>query len=367
MITITNDLLPINPAYNDSIIEFEIDEVGTYPSAYIVIDSTDDIFAIYGINNKYFFNFKSIVTSLINKNNFKDSIIPQLYSSSIYDDESLSLILPITIYISGAFISKTYKFKKNVEQLIGYNDKINSSNTINILLPTQNNVDYYLPYFEGYPIDFAIFGLTTGDTYYLKNTSTYNISAPATSSNDKVKRLFLSDGANNEFLTNLIGLSTTVNKCELWVNETFKSNLLIKRNESKCGVYLKWFNDAGSYSYWLFDEISESIKTDTISELSTGFNNLQHLTSTSQITGKKADNAKVLTTKFNEFERSYIQSILSSPFVEMYIYNEPFRQMNQYSFIGVAVNESNTVFNKKNNQYKMNVTITLPQINTQTL
>lgn len=51
----------------------------------------------------------------------------------------------------------------------------------------------------------------------------------------------------------------------------------------------------------------------------------------------------------------------------MYVSNEPFVQVNQYSFIGVAVNDGSTTFNKKSNNYKMNITITLPAINTQTL
>lgn len=370
-ITITNDLLTTNnPAYNDSIVEFQTSLTGTTTSARITINSTGDYFTVYGINHKYFFNFKNIVSSLINQNNFKDSIIPNLYTATVYDDTSLSLSLPVTFSInsfSGETLSKTYKFTKNVEQLIGYNQKANAANTVKILLPSKNNVDYYLPYFEGYPIDFSIYGLTTGSTFYLKNTSTYNQSDTTISTNDNVKRIFLSDGGNNENLSNAIGLSTTVNKVELYVNGSFKSNLLIKRNESRCGTYLKWFNDAGSYSYWLFDEISETLKTDTIDELNTGFNNLQNLNSTSQITGKNAENTKALTTKFSEIERSYIQSILSSPKVEMYVSNEPFIQMNQYSFIGVSVNDGSTIFNKKHNNYKMNITITLPAINTQTL
>jgi hypothetical protein len=41
---------------------------------------------------------------------------------------------------------------------------------------------------------------------------------------------------------------------EVWVNGAFKANINIKRMESNCGIYLKWFNANGGYSYWLFDK-----------------------------------------------------------------------------------------------------------------
>jgi hypothetical protein len=370
MIRITNDLLPINPAYNDSIIEFETTATGT-TSANISINSTGDYFTVYGINNKYFFNFRNIASTLINQNNFKDTIIPSLLISNIYDDETLSLSLPITISInnfSSETISKTYSFTKNVEQLIGYSNKINSSNNIKLLLPTLNNIDYHLTYFEGYPNDFSIYGLTSGDTFNFKNNSTYNSSSVYTSSTSLPKRIFLSDGGNNELTTSFIGLSSTINKIELYVNDNFKSNIKIKRIDSKCGIYLKWFNDSGSYSYWLFDNVlTETLTTTTIDEINGTSDNLQNVSSTSQITGKKANKTLRLSTSFNDFDKEYLTSILTSPSVEMYIYSEPFQQSHKNSFVGILINDGSTSFNNKTGNHRMNITIKLPSINTQTL
>lgn len=368
MITITNDLLPINPAYNDSIIEFETTATGT-TSASITIDGK--VFKVYGINNKYSYNFKNNVTVLINENKFKDAIVPNLYTSSIYDDSTLSYQLPVTIAIDGysaETVTKNYKFLKNVEQLIDNKLKSSANNSVRILLPTNNYTDYNLPYFEGYPIDFSVYGISSGSTFYLKNTSSISTSDMYSSISNSTKRIFISDGANNEYLSNLIGLTNTVNKLELWVNNTFNSNLNIKRFDSKSGVYLKWFNASGSYSYWLFDDVvTETITTNTLDEINGDYDNIQNVSSTSQITGKKANKTLKLSTKFSEFEKDYLTSILTSPMVEMYIYDKPFQQIQTNSFIGVSLNDSSTSFNNKTGNYQMNLTITLPYYNTQTL
>jgi hypothetical protein len=58
-------------------------------------------------------------------------------------------------------------------------------------------------------------------------------------------KIFFSDGGYNETTSNLLSLSTTSNLIEVWVNGAFKANINIKRMESNCGIYLKWFNANG--------------------------------------------------------------------------------------------------------------------------
>lgn len=368
MITITNELLPINPAYNDSIIEFQTTATGTTSASIIVDGST---FKVYGINNHYSFNFKNIVRALINENKFKDCIVPNLYSATIYDDSTLSYQLPFTISVDGysaETLTKNYKFLKNVEQLIDNKRKSSADNPVRILLPTNNYIDYNLTYFEGYPFDFSIYGISSGSNFYLKNKTSISTSEVYLSATNDVKRLFISDGGNNEFLSNIIGLTNTINKLELWVDGSFNSNINVKRIDSKSGVYLKWFNASGSYSYWLFDDVvTETLTTNTLDEVNGVYDNIQNISATSQITGKKANKTLKLNTKFSEFDKDYITSILTSPLVEMYIYNQPFQQIQTNSFVGVSLNDGSTPFNNKTGNYQMNLTITLPSYNTQTL
>jgi hypothetical protein len=70
----------------------------------------------------------------------------------------LQLQAAIVIYNSYTDVNVTlnYNFIKSVEQIIGYRNKASLNNTTRILLPTTNYIDYSIPYFTGYPMEFAI-------------------------------------------------------------------------------------------------------------------------------------------------------------------------------------------------------------------
>lgn len=368
-ITLSTDLLAINPAYNESIIEYSSTLTGV---TYSEITIGTSVFKVYPIANKFNFNFKEIVKVLINQNNFSDSIVPNIATSFIYDDSTLSYSLTalIKVYnnITNESTTKTYKFIKSVEQLIGYKAKSTNVNSIRILLPTTNYTDYSIPYFEGYPMEFSIFGLTSGNTYYFKNKTTVNQSNTYTATTSNVKRIFFSDGGYNETTSNLLSLSTTSNLVELWVNGAFKSNINIKRIESNCGIYLKWFNQNGGYSYWLFDKFyTDTTSTKTIDEINGKYDNLQNVNSFSIITGKEGNSTYKITTPFNVLYKEYLTSILTSPSIEMYVHQSPFNQIDVNKFIAVKLSDGSFSFNNKNSNYKLELTITLPEILTQSI
>ncbi len=369
-IQITSDLLPVNPVYNDSIINYSSTTLTGVTYSEVTIGSST--FKVYPISGVFTYNFKEVAKVLINQNNFSDTIIPNLAVKYIYDDSTLALTLSPTIKIynttTAETLTKNYKFLKNVEQLVGYKEKSAINKDVRILLPTTNYTDYYLPYFEGYPNDFSIYGLVSGDTFFFRNVSTLNQSTTFTSNNSDTKRVFFSDGGTNEFTTTLLNLSSTTNLVELWVNNSFKSNIKIKRIESKCGIYLKWFNASGGYSYWLFDEFfSDTLNTKTIDDISGSYSNLQSITNTGNITGKNGNKTYKLSSNFSEIEKEHLTSLLLSPMVEMYVNNTPFNQTDTAKFIGVKVNDGSSTFNNKYSNYKMDITITLPALFTQTL
>ncbi len=140
----------------------------------ITIGTND--FVVYPFNNVFKFNFKPVVTTLINQNGFKDSILPDLSGGDfIFEDESLQLTINPEFFCynstTGETINKEYKFLKCVEQLPFYNQRVSAGNDIKVLLPSSNGFDYHLTYFEGYPSDFAIQGLESGYTFNIKNSN----------------------------------------------------------------------------------------------------------------------------------------------------------------------------------------------------
>jgi hypothetical protein len=367
-IHIQNDLLNINPAYNESIITYNSNSFTAATKSDVILDGKT--FTVYPIGNEFTYNFRDYVKVKINENNFQDLIIPD--GDFMVDDETLSLTINPTIKIyravgsptTGDTSNFTYKFTKNVEQLIGYKQKIeNDNSTVKVLLPTTNYIDYSITYFEGYPSDFAIYGLTSGDTFYIKNTTTLNQTPTYSATTSEVKRIFLSDGAGDSTLTDEMALSYTTNKCELWVNGEFVANINIRKVDSKCGVMLKWFNHSGSYSYWLFDPIYQtSIQGKKLDEIGGVYDNLYNVTSLNNITGKDGNQTMKISTKFNDFDKQTISSIITSPKVELYIHNEPFNLFVEGSFIGVILNDTSMNLSNKTPNNKLDITITLPDL-----
>jgi hypothetical protein len=117
--------------------------------------------------------------------------------------------------------------------------------------------------------------------------------------------------------------------------------------ESNCGIYLKWFNANGGYSYWLFDKFySDTTSTKTIDEIVGKYDNLKNVNSFSTITGKEANATYKIQTRFNVLYKEYITSILTSPSVEMYVHQTPFNQIDVNKFT-VKLSDGSFTFNNK--------------------
>jgi hypothetical protein len=76
-----------------------------------------------------------------------------------------------------------------VEQIIGYRNKASLTNTIRILLPTTNYIDYSIPYFTGSQW-FAIYGLSSTNTFYFKNKQLLTSPAPLQQPIQMLKEFF---------------------------------------------------------------------------------------------------------------------------------------------------------------------------------
>ena len=372
-VVITKDLLAINPAYNDSIIQYASDTLTGNTRSEIVVNGIT--FNVVPLNGTFTFNFKEIVKSIINTNHFEDTVIPNLTAGYLYSDSNIRKSINVTIRIIGSsteVLNKSYVFLRGVEQLPDYHRMSQIAPTTRVLLPTNNYTDYYCKFTEGYPFDIAI-QFPSFSTYYFKNvttgfqTSTYNNLTTST------RRIFFSDGANTTTETEALVMSSTLNKLELWTNSTlgtptFRANIYVMKEDSDCGVYLKWLNRFGSYSYWKFDSVYKStITSKTIDDFAGKYDNLQNVTSTSYLIGKTAINTLQVSTTYTAQDALYLQDLNTSPAVWMYTSKEPFHQIQEGDFFGVKVNDfSFENINTKSNKGKCSVTITMPNYFTQT-
>jgi len=370
MINFTKDLLAVNPAYNDSIIQFE----STITNAVKAVISIEGIqFQTIPINGKFTFNFKEIIKSIINTNRFEDDILPDLGNDVFiyYDDKivkKIEVVISVQSLTANEQITKNYTFIRSVEQLMNYRNLINITADIKVLLPSKNYVDYHLKYFEGYPFDFAIYGIKSGDTFYLRNITTNQQTEIFTATTSNALRVFLSDGANSTTDTDILIQSSTLNRLELFVNGHFKANISVSKVESDSGVYLKWINSKGSYSYWKFDRVFKSLITPkTIDDFEGSYDNLQNLNATSYIIGKTANQTIQVDSNYNSLEAEYLKDLITSPSVWMYRHQTAFNQQMPFDFIGVKLSDTAfTAIDTKNSKNRVSLTITLPTFFTQT-
>ncbi len=372
MINFIKDLSPVNPAYNDSIVQFSSTTITSATKANITVGG--DTFTIVPFNSVFTFNLKEIIKAKINLNRFEDAIIPDLtVGEYIYDDETIGKYFTVDFNVqnltTGETTSKTYYFQRSVEQMPNYHRSGQITNDVRVLLPSTTFVDYSVRNFEGYPFDFAVNGLSSGDTLMFRNITTNQQTESYTSLTGNAKRVFLSDGANNTTDTNILVNSSTLNRIEMFVNDAFVANINVTKVESQCGIYLKWLNSNGSYSCWLFDAIhKDNLTPKTIDEINGYYDNLQNLTATSHLIGKTANRTLQINTKFENGDSAYLSDLAISPAVWMYAHQVPFQQVqDRYDWIGVKVSDSAFSVDRKTSKQKFNITVTLPDVNTITL
>ena len=357
-------------AYNNNVVEFSSDNVLDATKCTIVIGSNE--FEITPINNVFRYNLKEVIKVLINANEFNDDILPSITASDatshIYNDTSASYLSQLVDYTieftdtSTENISETYKFFKSVEQL-EQNKKgvVTSGNPIYVLSPFKKatNNTYNITYFEGYPFDISIYLENTGTTTILNQTNSlsYDFTLPNT-----VNRLFFSDGRTTITIDDYLPLITGLNELKI-TNGTDVIYVNVTKIESKQGNYIKWINQYGGWSYWLFNCIHQRKRTikngdsvfndfDNVSETTTPFKNIG-VTSSEVLT--------LVSENVSEYNQEVLNGLLDSPRVYYYT-GERLTQMNNVSWLGVKVkNATKIITDYKNKTLKYKLSIELPE------
>jgi hypothetical protein len=307
--------------YNNNVVEFTSDNALDATKCIITLGGYD--FEITPINNVFRFNYKEVVSALINTNNFKDSILPD--TNVLQTDSTLKYVADVTYTITFTDLSTedrdlTYIFLKSVEQIA----KVSNRLLANQYIFSQKNITL----FNGYPFDVARY--SNGNL----NLSTSKKSQTITSTATNTERLFFLDYETN-YKTRVIADGGTIedNSCcisflgndflnigynNVYLNgELFVFNL---KNVSS-GTYLKWFNiDKGSWNYWLFNPIyKENLKTKTLDAFSVDFDSIDDTYTTNLITAKEASKERILSAfSLFEYEMLQIESLFTSPRVELY-------------------------------------------------
>lgn len=354
----SNELLN---SHNNNVVKFNSDNALAPIKCTIEVVGAASFDITPNPDGNFKYDFRDIIKAVINENNFKDTVTPDIESSGyVYTDDTLFKELSVNykIELSGGStenVSKTYLFIKSIKQPIKYNNQRIIAAKIAILLPLEefSNRSYYLPYFEGYPIDIPIYS-DIERTITLRNKtngleSDFNL-------NKGINRIFISQGSQNFTIDEEIILASRINELEVIADDEEQVTILVEKIESKCAVYLKWYNDTGSYSGFRFHQIhEEGIKTKTSGELDYDFKDITESDGSNNIIGKTAQGSKSLEVKrITKEQLRYLYSIFTSPKIELYL--EPaFGKQQTDSFLSVkitdkgykAISNKRTFFNVK--------------------
>lgn len=379
MIQFTKNTNPahLRKAYNNDVVELFTNSALEPLHCDITSGTALNIRLYPSPDKKFFLNFRPYITALINTRNFEDTLQPALnnfqesYIYSFTEGSYLEIPVTFTIALEGGTtetVTHNLAWFAAVEQPADYITFLKTSYFL--LSPFIKNTTnhQYLKYWQGYPFDISLYH--SGETITLRNNTTL-ISRELTLPG-KVSRIVFSDGRTDKTLETFFPMAESFNKLRLMASSTESADdkfITLEKIPYKCGIYLKWLNKYGGYSYWLFENtyaIDRSTKQ--LGELDRDLSNLEDTyTRAIQIGKESQDTLKVIAELLSEDESHIVQGILDSPKVYLFT-GKPFSQNGAHNWVEVALKTGSARI--KNARQPLNnfaFDLELPQRYTQTL
>lgn len=338
---------------NNHILTFYSDDGGlTTEYAEIVIDGISEPIVIYpNIDDTFWFNFKDYFNVLFER--IKDEIDPTGVTNSdidtfVFDWTKSVKVINVTwkvYHTDTSFVSDTdllyvvhgvedlYKHKRGVTK-----DGLN--NHYLTPLSVGSTTRHYARYWHGFPFDIgftqAIPNVVSPQRW--KNL-TNGIETPDITTPHACQRMFLSNGDTTHTLEDFMPLVNGYNEIRMpETNNTYVYLDLWKMTES-CGVYLKWYNNKGGYSYWLFSEFhAETLNTKGLGMINNDFEELGNTVSPSVSLGREGrEGMNLMYENLNADDYNYLKSLFLSQKIYLFT-GEPFAKnsFNDWLEIGLS-------------------------------
>lgn len=376
--TFTKEPSGIYPAYNDSWIQFSSDLASNNKA---VIDISPDSvfpseFLVYpDTSGTYTFNLREVVQILLNSDGFNDQndTAPVGYVEdypygyvNIATGQTNEMTITVSNPSAGTDIdtARDYEFIRGVKQ-IGEDIYANEAQVLT-RCEGENGVDYRITYFEGYPFTFELLRIPSTDSIRIDNLNSGDSSTEYSPTATGSVRYWVDKGDGDNWTTSgYLPLSETDNRLEIYTGVsptlTFKTNVVVRKVNEMGGVYLKWFNADGGYSYWLFDEYRrEDLRASDVGVAS----NEQFLNvddgrqSPTKSLGRDASKRLRLVTRVEDWQARQLESLFYSPSVQMYTSTTP-HVGGQWVNVDVL---SNFRFANKKRLNEVTLSIELPEL-----
>lgn len=366
------DITKINLAYNNNIVRFYTDS-GIAPTNATIEIGTNSITLYPDPNGIFYYNFKDLVTTILNTDNFTDDLETDISTSFVYDwTDKISLTddVVITINLSNDTTetdTRSITWLSGFVQLQNWKTEYPSNDllTTDIRLLQRINGDsyysYFLNYWHGYPFDVTIYG----NDNVIEIINNNNISSD-TFTLDKIDRLVFSDGRTDVSIEDSLTFQSGFN--DLDFDGVF--NLRLNKITDFCtgGIYIKWINSLGGWNYWLFSKGQEQLKTKEKGSLYNDWENLEDTISPYVSLGKESGSEiKVREQRINENDKMLLEDLLDSAKVYLFT-GTPFSQNTFNDWIEVNLGSGNFIIeNPKSKIYRFDLTLELPKNITRSL
>lgn len=365
-------------AYNNHVMRFYSD-TGTEISHCDITDGAQLNLRLYpDPNNRFYINLKPYVSALINSRSFNDTTnaelntaTPEAFVYGFSNGTLLQLALTFTITFAN---STTETATHNFTWLAGV-EQVNDHHTFSksglyVLSPFRrlSANSYYLRYWQGYPFDMPLYATTQQVTLYNET----NLLSATFGLANACSRLYFSDGRTDESLEDILPLIDGYNKLRLIQGTTPSGNdknILLEKVPYKSGVYLKWLNKYGGYSYWLFeDTYSIDRSTKHLGEIGRDYDNLEDTgTRTWQMGKQSQDSIKIIAELLGEDQQRIVEGLLDSPKVYLFT-GQPYSRSSLKDWTEVVLKTSGSrLKNAKQPLTNFSFDLELPERFTQTL
>lgn len=348
-------------AFNDNVVEFSSSSLSPATKATITVNSTD--FVITPDSNGVFtYNFLTLFRTLVNQNNFADGVMSEaaginpvspdygIQDSDAYQD--ITVDYEVTLESGGTeTVSKTYRVLRSLVQLEEYRKGLtNQGNSlIALLLPFyDSSMHFHATYFEGYPFDIPVY---SNDARNLIITHKGTGNSTSIAIEKGVNRIFVSNGTSNWSFEDVLPLHTGVNELQFtYIGYATEKTLtlFLTKKQGLCGTFLKWLNQSGGWSYYLFNHFKTERKTKSLGEIYNGGKNLAESTEEEVSIGTSSqDTSTLFFTAATPEEKNLINSIFDSPKIYRLL-NDPFANAEESDWIPEKIKDSTYEISNKN-------------------
>lgn len=370
------DTTKIALAFNNNVIEFYSDS-GIAPANATITIGSESVTIYPNPNGTFRYNFKELIISIINVDNYTDDLNIDLSTSYVYDwTDKVSLTDEVitTINLSNdttetdtreiTWLSgyvDLYKWKQNYPQ----EDLINTQLRLLQRYNGDNYYNHYLKYWDGYPFDLTLWrNFDVTDIENITNSDTYSLTE-----NNVITRLAFSDGSTDISIEDELSLLDGINDL-FFYGEFNDFNLRLDKVTQFCpnGIYIKWINSLGGYSYWLFAKGENTTKTDSRGALFNDRNNLEDTISPFVSLGKEANKTiKVREQRINSQYKILLEDLLDSAKVYLFT-GVPFSKNTFNDWLEVDLKDGKFITeNPKEGLYTFDFEFNLPKSVTRSL